>query len=457
VLEKKTRARLPIVALVGALALAAPAALAEEVDFGADGLPVHSVARNLFAQSDANSARRTLAERGITYNIFWVNDVLANISGGQKRGAIAQGKFDGALSIDFEKFAAWKGLSFYTNFFAIYNTGRMRRDYVGGINTIAEIEATPTVRLSELWLEQKFAGDKASLRFGQLTADTEFFYADVSKSFLQSDWPTITAANLPSGGPAYPLSTPGVRLKVDPNEQLTLLFAIYNGDPSGAGFGDDAELRNRYGLNFRVNDPPLVMSEAQFKTNQKKEDAGLSSTFKFGGWGHFGRFDDQRYADDGLLLADPLSSRVPLLHRGTWGVYATAEQQLYRPKGGGPEDGISVFSRIAFSPTDRSPISFYADGGIVFDKMLAARPNDKFGVSVMYARFSDRLRQYDQDLIDFGTPGYVRDYEMNIEFNYLWQIANGWTVQPIVTYVWHPGGEPGKHAIVTGVRSIWRY
>ena len=34
--------------------------------------------------------------------------------------------------------------------------------------------------------------------------------------FLQSDWPTITAVNLPSGGPAYPLSTPGIRLKVDP-------------------------------------------------------------------------------------------------------------------------------------------------------------------------------------------------------------------------------------------------
>jgi porin len=75
----------------------------------------------------------------------------------------------------------------------------------------------------------------------------------------------------------------------------------------------------------------------------------------------------------------------------------------------------------------------------------------------MYARFSDRLRQYDQDLIDFGTPGYVRDYEMNLEVNYLWQITNGWTVQPVVTYVWHPGGEPGKHALVTGVRSIWRY
>ena len=83
----------------------------------------------------------------------------------------------------------WKGWTFYTNAFGIYDDGRMRRDYVGGMNTIAAIEATPTVRLSELWLERWFG--PVSFRFGQLAADAEFFYSDLSQIFLQSDWPTI--------------------------------------------------------------------------------------------------------------------------------------------------------------------------------------------------------------------------------------------------------------------------
>ncbi len=62
--------------------------------------------------------------------------------------------------------------------------------------------------------------------------------------------------NLPSGGAAYPLSTPGVRLKVDPNKNVSLLLAVLNGDPAGPGPGDE-QLRNRYGLNFRVNDPAV--------------------------------------------------------------------------------------------------------------------------------------------------------------------------------------------------------
>ena len=173
-----------------------------------------SIASSSPANGDPAGIRKSLADRGVTYNLTYINDVLANVRGGARRGVIDQGRLDGALTIDLEKLAGWHGLSVYGNFFEIHNTGRIRRDYVGGINTIAAIEAVPTTRLWELWLEQKFWKGKASIKIGQLAADTEFFGSTISSLFLQSDWATITAANLPSGGPAYPLSTPGVRLKV---------------------------------------------------------------------------------------------------------------------------------------------------------------------------------------------------------------------------------------------------
>ena len=213
----------------------------------------------------------------------------------------------------------------------IHNTGRILRDYVGGINTIAAIEATPTGRLSELWLEQSFWNGGASLRAGQLAADVEFFYADAALMFLQTDWPTIIAADLPSGGPAYPLSTPGARVKVDPNEHISVLAAVFNGDPAGPGEGDP-QLRNKYGVNFRLKDPPFVIAEAQFRNNHGKTDTGLASTLKFGAWTHFGKFDDNRLADDGTLLADPDGSGRPLKRRTDNGVYGVFEQQLYHPK-----------------------------------------------------------------------------------------------------------------------------
>jgi porin len=297
----------------------------------------------------------------------------------------------------------------------------------------------------------------ASIRIGQLTADCEFFFSSTSVMFLQSDWAAITALNLPSGGPAYPLSTPGVRLKLEPAKDVAFLFAVFNGDPAGPGDGDE-QIRNRYGLNFRVRDPALIMGEAQFRTNTGKQDKGLARTLKLGGWQHLGKFDDQRFANDGTLLADPNGSGQPRQHRGTSGVYGVIDQQIYRPAGGSAEDGITLFSRVSAAQSDRNPINFFLDGGIVFAGLVPGRPDDKFGASAMVARFSDALRGFEHDQIAFsGVPGVVRDYEANLEFTYVAQIIPGWTVQPVVTRVWHPNGDASRNAWVTGARSIWRF
>src|SRR5262249_27018258 len=106
-----------------------------------------------------------------------------------------------------------------------------------------------------------------------------------------SDWPTIAAVNLPSGGAAYPLSTPGVRLQVNPVNDVWVRVAMLNGDPAGPGPGDE-QVRDRFGTNFRVQDPPFFIGEAEFQRNYRKEDKGLASRLVLGAWGHTGQFDD---------------------------------------------------------------------------------------------------------------------------------------------------------------------
>jgi len=437
-----------------------PSARAQDAGPDANGITSPSIATSLPNNGDPGGIRKKLAEHGITYNLIYTNDILSNVSGGLRRGTIDQGKLEAQLTIDLEKLADWKGLSFYTNGFQIHNTGRIRRDYVGGMNTIAAIEAVPTTRLSELWVEQKFLNDKATFRIGQLAADSEFFFSDVSQIFLQTDYPTITAVNQPSGGPAYPLSTPGIRLKFDPTSNVSVLLAMFNGDPAGPGPGDE-QLRNRYGLNFRVTDPPLLFGEVQIKNNREKEAKGLATTLKLGGWTHVGSFDDKRFGIDGLSLADPASLGIPIRHAGNAGVYGVIDQQLYRPAGAAADGGISVFAMGSVSPSDRNLVDIYASGGIVFAGMVPGRPDDKFGASFIYARFSDNVRGFDADQIAFtGLPLAVRDYELNLELTYVAQIIPGWTVQPDFQYIWHPtvGDQPSaRHAAVVGVRSIWRY
>ncbi len=438
-----------------AICLSISPADADDAGPDANGITAPSIASSLPNHGDPFGARKELAGYGITAVFNYTNDGLANVDGGIKRGMIDQGLLETRLTIDLEKAIGWHGASIFANTFQIHNTGQILRDYVGGINTIAAIEALSTTRLSELWLEQTFDKGKGSVRIGQLAADEEFFFSDLSAMFLQSDWATIVAEDLPSGGAAYPLSTPGVRIKYAPDSKTTFLFAVLNGDPAGPGPGDP-QTRNRYGLNFRVADPAFVIAEIQLRNDPS--DKGLSHTYKFGAWGHFGSFDDQRFANDGTLLADPAGSGEAARHRGDGGIYAVIDQQIYRPSGGPKDSGIGVYTRISGSPSDRNLIDFYVDGGIVVSGMVPHRPDDKFGVGFIYSKYSDGRADFDRDLGTFtGTSVPVQDFEANVELSYIYQIVPGWTLQPDLQYIWHPSGDPELHAIVVGARTSLHY
>jgi porin len=451
-----------------AIVLAATPARADEDKVDKNGALVPSVSTSLPNNGDPGGMRKWLYERGLTYSFVLTSELLGDVAGGIRPGAVFQGKLETIIKADLEKMLGLRGLSFFTNSFEIHNTGGIRRDHVGSFNTISNIEALATMRLSEIWLEQKLFNDTFSIRFGQLAADQEFFIADYSQFLMTSDWPSITAQNLPSGGPAYPLATPGIRLKFEPNKQTALLLALFNGDPSGPG-PDDAQVKNRYGLNFRVTDPPLLMGEAQYKYNQEKTDTGLAGILRVGFWHHFGEFNSQRFDSNGRSLADPLSNGIVARLRGTSGVYGVIDQQLYRPAGGGPDSGIAMFSRAGISAPDRNPTELYWDGGIVFTGMLPKRPDDKVAVTFLYTRMSRDAAALDQDAIVYtGVPRPIRDYELNLALVYHAQIVPGWTLQPAFHYVIHPGGHipdpnatvPGaaiKDAAVFALRSVITY
>lgn len=443
--------------LVALLFLLLPAlpVRADEPDYGPDGIPEGSVARSLPGNADVAGHRAWLNARGIRYQLWYRTDVLSNLSGGLRRGTVNQGLLESIVNVDLERLAGAPGLRFFSNQFVIHNTGRIRRDYVGGLNTIAAIEAVPALRLSEFWLEQSLAGGAVRLRAGQLAADISFFFAETSFLFLQSDWPTISAANLPSGGPAYPLATPGIQAEWDPAPGWTLRAGFFNGDPAGPGPGDE-QARNRNGLDWRLRDRALLLGEAQWRTGQ---EAGLARTLKIGGWAHLGRFDSERRAAEFGPLADPAGSGVPLRRRGNGGGYAVIEQQLFRPAGGDAESGVTAFLRASAAPRDdRSLIGLYLDGGVVARGLLAARPNDAFGIAFIYAQFSDAARGFDRDRIRLaGERGPVRDFEANLELTWKVQILPGLHIQPVVTRVWHPNGDRKRDALVAGFRTHLRF
>jgi porin len=216
------------------------------------------------------------------------------------------------------------------------------------------------------------------------------------------------------------------------------MVAVYDGDPAGPG-ANDAQERNRYGLNFRLRDPPLLVGQVDIDWSSAlgKSTAGA---FKLGGFLHFGDFDSQRFASDGRSTADPASSGMPATLRGDSGLFAVIEQKV-AARGDDQDRGIGVFARAVISPPDRNLIDVYADAGFQANGWFDARPNDKFGVAVAYAHVSRAAQALDRDYQVLLDPAFARrSSETLVTAAYAYEIRQGWFLQPNAQFIARPGG-----------------
>jgi porin len=406
-------------------------------------------------------------KRGVKFTLTYVADVLANLSGGLRRGAVYEGRLNAAIDLDLGKLAGTPGLAFHANAFESHGP-RLSAQYIGNVMPVSSIEELATTRLYEAWFEQKFWNDNFSIRTGQLAADAEFITANYTDAFMTSTygWPALTSLNLPSGGPSPPLAAMGTRIKVILNDNITILAGVFDGDSAGPG-ADNPESRDRYGTNFRINDPPFAIAEVQYAYNQEKNSKGLPGTVKFGGWYHAGAFNDQRFAANGVSLASPLADE-PAQLTSDYGIYGVLQQMLYSFEGSHQsERNIGLFTRVLVSPEDeRNLVDFYADSGIEVTGVMQSRPDDKFGIAVAYSHISRAARALDQDYAVFGAARPLRDYEANITAAYVAEIKNGWTIWPTLQYVVNPGGgyvldgalaKAVKNAVVLGARTVVKF
>lgn len=452
-----------IVGLCAAMTLAASAQESNE-----DQPPDPDTGETTLAERTLGLLPNPLEKHGIKFAVTYIGELLGNASGGLRQGALTQGRLNLAVDVDYARLAGLQGLIGHANLFAIHGDGLSRSNLQNLIVT-SGIEALPTVRLYEAYLEQKFLHERLSVRFGQFAADSEFISTKYTDVFTNASlgWPAITSVNLPSGGPSPPLAAMGVRLYAKLSDQITVLSAVFDGDAAGPGEGDPQQ-RNRYGLNFRVNDPPLWISEAQFAWASLLGADKMNGTLKIGGWTHYGRFDDQQFDISGRSFADAANSVQPRLLTGDYGIYGVVEQKIVAINGGDTR-GIGAFTRISHSPDDRNLIDFYADAGLDFIGIDDARPHDKFGIAAAFAHVSKRAQRLDLDYRAINGPLWpVRSSETMITGAYQYEATPGWNVVPNVQYIIHPGGgatdprglNPGvklRNALVLGLRSVTKF
>ena len=402
-----------------------------------------------FLLGDMAGLRPFLAQYGISLALQETSEVLGNVSGGIHKGFDYDGLTQMLLQLDTNRAFGWYGGTLNVSALQIHGRN-LSADNLGTLQTASGIEADRATRLWELWYDQKFLEeDRASIRIGEQSLDQEFMVSQNGLLFLNTmfGWPMVPSADLPGGGPAYPLSALGVRGKWRPSEPVTFLVGVFNGSPVKNGVGGDPQLANSSGTSFPLNGGALVIAEMQYSYPAlgsmiyADQNSPLARVYKLGFWYDTERFNDLRFDNTGLSLADPASTGIPEQHRGNYSIYAVADQMIWQD----PEEldrTLNVFCRAMGTPqADRNLIDISLNLGLTFKEPFLHRDDDTFGVGMGFAHVSRRAAGLDSDAAAFtGTFNPARISETFIEVTYQYQVAPWLMLQPDFQYVFNPGG-----------------
>ena len=406
-------------------ALAAPA-MAQQTD-------------NTGLLGDWGGLRPTLAAHGITLGINDSENLLGNVSGGVKTGATLQGVTTMTMDVDTGKAFGLKGGTFHVS--ALQLHGRpLSPYYLDNLQTANGNEGDNATRLWELWFDQATPDGKFDIKLGQQSIDNEFMVSAYSGLFVNTmaGWPIIPSVDLYGGGPAYPLSSLGVRGQLKPNDNVTILAGVFDDDPGAGAFDDDQQALDPRGGRFSLKNGALWIAELQYSTKL----LGLPGTYKLGGWYDSANFPDQLYDYN---------------HRGNYSLYAVVDQTIWQsPKNS--NRALNLFGRIMGAPSDQNLVNFGFNGGITLTAPLPGRDNDQAGLDFGVAHVSSRAADA-AEAAGTRRPGT----ETLIEATYQAQATSWLVLQPDLQYVINPAGgiddpddtsEKLGNELVIGLRGI---
>jgi len=393
---------------------------------------------------DWNGYRTWLSkEEGVDFEFDYFGAVPTNFSGGLKTGTIYEGGLLATADLDFGKLADFQGGHFHVGSLLITGSS-FSTYYVGDVNRTSLLDLKSSFRLWDLWYEQKMWKDKLSLKFGILGIDQDFIVPDLysnlkSINYLNQTFffPTMAfnvferpfLPNEHHGLASLPFTAPGVRVRVDPSPTWYAQAGAYGGVPDQSYHGTEFNVTNQTGV--------LSYYEAGYHLNMVPGDKGLPGSYKLGGYFQTGEFTDNNVLQTSYGI--PASSTN---YHNNFGIYALAEQTLYRPIG--PEDpaqkGLVAFARGGYAPPDRNLFEWGADTGLTYRGLIPSRDYDTCGFALSYLGVSNELKNVQRN-INNSFPGTytVGDYEGVAEVDYKLQFTAWMTIQMSYQHVFHPG------------------
>jgi len=431
--EVYARARRALLTLLATLTFLAPA-WAQNVSSQEQNASLIGLPSRQYLFGDWGGERTALAEKGLTFDFFYISDLEANPTGGLDQAQAGWMRIRGTMDLNFDRLISWQGLSIHAT--GLWQSGANLGAKIGVLANPSDLVSAHTTRLDSFWVQQLFFSDRLRIRAGQLAGLDFYGNQDYGGSWLIEPmgyaFGNLFGSIFESFNPA---GTPGVEVRFAPRRSFYVKSAVMSGnrdpyhqDPTGTNF----EIKNSANFLFEAGyllHPPDDGTSGGTGARAKKTYPG---SYKFGGIYNGGKFAD---------AAGVRSS-------GNYLIYGMASQAVFRTEAGSNR-GMDVTAGFDYSPGDVSRQNVQVTVGGRFNAPFASRVHDRVGAALVYSKISDSFS-------NFGTllGGAPLGSEKAVELNYSLQLTPYWYVQPVFQYYVDVGANGAlPNAAVLGFRT----
>lgn len=341
-----------------------------------------------------------IREKSVSFHASYIGDALTNAVGGIKQQSAYLGILSLELGFDTEIAGWWKGGNFFVK--SANTHGSMpSAEFIGDLQISSNIEAGNHTFLQEFWYKQTLGS--VDVTIGLQDLNSEIAVTDYGSLFINSSFGVIPIISYNMPAPIFPLTSFGLTLKWNINENFRWLNAFYDGEPTDFKY-------NPFNVNweFHKQDGLIALSELQYSTN-KSINPG---TYKIGLYNHnhfFSKYDTQTPSDS--------------IKHNVFGVFAHADKTIWTSG----NRRLGFFAQSGYDFTEVSACKFYIGGGVNFCGLFKKDGGDQLGLATAHA-----------------SSKTVFHEETVIELTYLYPIGKRFFVQPDIQYIINPSGTENK-------------
>lgn len=375
-----------------------------------------------YLTGDWGGWRTRLTNAGVQFALTYIADILGNPVGGINHKVRYTHDINLDLSFDMQRLAHVPGARLHFSASSRAGTSLSDRD-IGNVFNVAQTCCEPYTRVVNLAWQQFLFDERLDVHLGYLTTGDVFATSPLYWLFVNSGInanPGSIGFNVPFS--LYPDSALGAHARWKPAHEFDLEFGVYNGSViADAGLGDS--------LSVSFDDGALLIAELGYHADLGSGPQTLHGHYRLGGYYHTGRF--RRFT------APPGSDLPRDVEHGSGAVYAMLDQTVWHATTTPTQHSALVpFLALVGAPDQAvNEFPFCFDAGLVLHGPLPGRANDALIVGLLYGDFSSDLR--DSQRAAGVAP---QDFEMVLEWAYVYQITPWLQFEPDLQYIVRPGG-----------------